>query len=423
MMVSGSPSANADIANRSKVVMSPQEQQAAYDAWLQSQLAQTNQLQGYSDAYNAEQRAYQDLSKALAKSGLAPSDYISQNMTGNGFAQGPNIPDSLDGQALNRYNLYWASDQSAAIRQALRDGTPIPTIANASPEVTKAIQAYQAAYGALPQVDAMGNFGSSIQPQLSQHTMGLNDYENLQKMLGDARTLGTQGVNSWNQNIQDVYNNQNRNGQAYLDMIGGGFMGGINPWATNPQWSGSSTPQWQAPQFANDAQLRLQAMQSPWGQAGAPFQQQAWAGGILGQSPFTPNMTNPFQPSPTTGLGMAQEKFMEQQNAQNTQTPQWFSGAFNPNSYNPQLATNAPWGGPFQNNAANGGSAPWFATPTQQTPSYGGSSPSWGATPQPPAGYSGGTPPPPMQPDYYTPPGAQQGNPMAFGQSPWGTWK
>ena len=28
---------------------------------------------------------------------------------------------------------------------------------------------------------------------------------------------------------------------------GGGFAGGINPWATNPQWSGSGTPQWQAP--------------------------------------------------------------------------------------------------------------------------------------------------------------------------------
>lgn len=383
MMVSGSPSANADIANRSKVVMSPQEQQAAYDAWLQSQLAQTNQLQGYSDAYNAEQRAYQDLSKALAKSGLAPSDYISQNMTGNGFAQGPNIPDSLDGQALNRYNLYWASDQSAAIRQALRDGTPIPTIANASPEVTKAIQAYQAAYGALPQVDAMGNFGSSIQPQLSQHTMGLNDYENLQKMLGDARTLGTQGVNSWNQFIQDNFNNINRNGQAYLDMLGGGFMGGVNPWATNPSWSGTGTPQWQAPQFASQSQLQLEAMQSPWGQAGAPFQQQAWAGGVTGQSPFTPNAFNPFDSS------LTERQQQQAQAAMNPAQLQWFSGTFDPNSYNPQLATNAPWGGPYQGNSANGGSAPWFATPSANP----------GSLNKP----------------------AQQ-NPMTFGQSPWGTW-
>jgi hypothetical protein len=391
MMVSGSPAANAAIAGRSKVVMSPEEQQAAYDAWLQGQLANTQKLQGYYDAYNAEQQAYNDLSKALAKSGLAPSDYISQNMLGNGFAQGPNIPDSLDGQALNRTNLYWASDNAASIRQALRDGTQYNVSGDwrNNPEVLKAIENYQNAYRGLPTVDQGGNYGSDVKPHLSQHTMSLMDFTKLGPQLDASRALGTQGVNSWNQFIQDNYNNQNRNGQAYLDMLGGGFIGGINPWATNPSWSGTGTPQWQAPQFANQSQLQGEAMQSPWGQAGAPFQQQAWAGGILGQSPFTPTMQNPFQPGPTTALGMAQEKFQEQQNAQNTQTPQWFSGTFNPNSYNPQLATNAPWGGPFQNNAANGGSAPWFATP-QANP---------GNMSKP-----------------------QQQNPMTFGQSPWGSW-
>ncbi len=82
-------------------------------------------MQGYSDAYNGEQRAFQDLYKALAKSGKAPSDYISQNMLGNGFAQGPNIPDSMDGEAINRYNLYWASDNAAKIRQALRENLEV----------------------------------------------------------------------------------------------------------------------------------------------------------------------------------------------------------------------------------------------------------------------------------------------------------
>lgn len=388
MMISGAPGANEAIANRSKVVMSPQEQQAAYDAWLQGQLARTSQLQGYSDAYNGEQRAFQDLYKALAKSGKAPSDYISQNMLGNGFAQGPNIPDSMDGQALNRYNIYWASDQAAAVRQALRDGTALPNFNTDNPEVVKALQAYQAAYGALPQVDQAGNIGSNVNPLYSTHTLNMHDMRKLQPQLADARALGTQGVNSWNQYIQDYSANQNRNGQAYLDMIGGGYMGGINPWATNPSWSGTGTPQWTAPQFANQTQLQGEAMQSPWGQAGAPFQQQAWAGGVTGQSPFTPNMTNPFQPGPTTALGMAQEAYQQQQQ-QPAQAPQWFSGTFDPNSYNPQLASNAPWGGPYQNNAANGGSAPWFATP-QANP--------------------GGIGKP------------QQQNPMTFGQSPWGTW-
>lgn len=387
-MISGAPSANAAIAGRSKVVQSPQEQQAAYDAWLQGQLARTSQLQGYSDAYNGEQRAFQDLYKALAKSGKAPSDYISQNMLGNGFAQGPNIPDSMDGQGLNRYNIYWASDQAAAVRQALRDGTALPDFNTDNPDVVKALQAYQAAYGALPQVDQAGNIGSNVNPLYSTHTLGMNDYNKLLPQLNNARALGTQGVNSWNQYIQDYSNNQNRNGQAYLDMIGGGFMGGINPWATNPSWQGTGTPQWQAPQFASTSQLQGEAMQSPWGQAGAPFQQQAWAGGILGGNPFTPNMTNPFQPGPTTALGMAQEAFQQQQQ-QPAQQPQWFSGTFNPNSYNPQIATNAPWGGPYQNNTANGGSAPWFPTPN-------------------------------ANPGNMSKP-AQQ-NPMTFGQSPWGSW-
>jgi len=387
MMVSGAPSANASIAAKSKVVQSPEEQQAAYDAWLKSQLAQTNQLQSQNSAYNQSEKAYNDLWKAFALSGGAPEGYISPNVS-PGIMQGPGVTDQVDGKTISRADLYWAHDQAAAARQAMKGGGSSYTApVGLSPEATKALQAYQSSFRELPQVDAQGRVGDY---GTAQHTYNMHDQRRNEQQLADSRTLGTQGVNSWNQFIQDTYNNTNANGQGYLDMLGGGFMGGINPWATNPSWSGTSAPQWQAPAFAGQNQLQGEAMQSPWGQAGAPFVQQAWAGGVTGQSPFTPTTSNPFAPAPTTGIGMAQQTLQEQQAAQNAPQQQpTFSGMFNPSSPSPQLATNAPWGSPYQNNG-NSGAPPWFATPTANPGAIGQKS-------------------------------NTQQNPMTFGQSPWGS--
>ena len=411
MMISGSPAANAAVANRSKVVMSPQEQQAAYDEWLRQAQAETERLQGYANNYATAQDAYNQYLKAVASAGGAEAGYESpywnlksaDNPGGGGL--NPNMTDYVNGKAVSRADMMRASDAARALRLHAEQGKPLPVLGNPNntgdglqadaarddPNVAKWQNAYLEAMKGLPQVDPMGNpIGGNYSTPLPTHQMGFGDIQPTLDRLAQMRASGTQGVNSWNQFIQDYSNNQNRNGQAYLDMLGGGYVGGINPWATNPSWSGTGTPQWQSPQFANNSQLRSEAMQSPWGQAGAPFQQQAWAGGILGQNLFTPNMTNPFQQGPTTGLGMAQEAFQQQQNAQNTQAAQWYSGMFDPNtSYNPQLASNAPWGGPFQNNAANGGSAPWFA-------------------------------PPAANPGNMNKPASQ--NPMTFGQSPWGSW-
>jgi hypothetical protein len=345
------PGANAAVAEQSQVIHTPEGIAEKYE---QKQAALEEQLKASSDIMQTLQSpagAKGDLTQAILDNlggrqtlGTGPGSTNQRgvssvvNPNGGGYFAvpkdfqaanpgnyGTSSPLDADGtladtswilNGATRYpklNQTYAQSLTAQVGEAMKAGQPItgilPENLSARPDIAAALADYQSAYDARA---ALPSFGTGTgnrftPPQLIQQAQsGLQD--------------------SYNTYVQDYYGNQAAQGQAYLDMMGGGAFGGVLPSATNPQWY-DTTPTMMEPGQLGEDRARQQAMNSPWGQAGAPWSSQAWAGGNF---------------NPMTGPQFSQNGQIQ------PNPPPWFgsNGMFNPNQFNPQMVTNAPWGTP-----------------------------------------------------------------------------
>ena len=373
------PSANAAVAAQSQVVRTPQELQAQYEKQQDAISAESSANTDLQKMWNAYKNGFGNLSTAIqgelggrmrampAGAPLNEGITLSPGSTGyyrpdvtNGSGQSyvgipeeytPRWPSArpfdisgtLRTPTLNRN---YAGELAGMIRSQMQDGGPIvpkPVVGNA------AVPSNQALWDRPGVNDAL--------------TSWVNAYQGLQNVQKDylGRPVGMQSggsaageskalTDSWNTYQQQYNQNRVTEGNAYLDQMGGGFYGGVVPSANNPQWY-DTTPTWGAPTREIGQRKGMeQAQNSPWGQPGAPWESQAWAAG-------TYNPSKGPQPAGQNG---------------DIQDPQRWNGSwgmFAPQQgFNPQLAVNAPWQAPKQQNNAFGatstpgmtfGASPW----------------------------------------------------------------
>jgi hypothetical protein len=356
------PGANMDVAKQSQVIRTPDEIRAKYEEQQAELKAQLQASQDVMKTLQSTTGAKGDLTQAIidnlggrqASPGgpyapatgmpndggdyfAVPIEYRQANPEygyGLGSVNGQFTGTQWDVNGNSRYpelNNVYARDLTSQINDALAAGTDpsgiLPAGLASRPDIAEALTNYQSSYA---QREALPDFGIGnkfVPPQVIQQSQtGLE--------------------NNYNTFVQDYYTQQQTQGQAYLDMMGGGAFGGVLPSALNPQWYDATATMLPFGHM-DEGRAQQQAMNSPWGQAGAPFSSQAWAGGNFNpmQGPqFSQN--GQVQPNPAPWLG----------------TP----GMFNPMQFNPQLAVNAPWGTPTkptgssqQGNGMSFGASPW----------------------------------------------------------------
>jgi hypothetical protein len=400
----GTPGANADVANQSQVVRTPQEV-AEEKARLEimegmrrdKQIARSQAYQAAQKPINDTIAAYQksspnDITQAIKAAMGGVQDSISLGLNPNNgasvtgyYANSPEgsipipqeyIPDDLSARDYNTIGSpftttpsrqlkgadLFASDVSSDIVSAIRSGgTPvIPDNLAGVQGIQDAVKKFQdtySAYQALPaQARSRDPRGSTPPPTGDQRIAQINQQSQQFQS----------GLNSSYQNYLDqTQNNWQTQNQAYLDQLGGAFPGGVLPNAWNPQWY-DTTATWNGNDTISGDAARQAAQGSPMGQPGAPFASQSWAwGGPQGpQAPQGGHQSNSWS-GPVD--------------------------SFSPVNFNPSLATNAPW-----------------ASTSQQQPQQ----PQWpgggGMNMSPSSSYHG--------------PQATQTNKMTFGQSPWGSF-
>ncbi len=132
--------------------------------------ARKSEAQGWLAAYSRSEIAYNELYKAVARAAHAPSGFVWEHVS-PGIAQGPNIPDSLDGVEILRADLYYGHAQAEAAREACRalncDSYTLPTT-HASAQA--ALTAYQQAIEALPRFSgSAGMRGTGTQRIMNMH--------------------------------------------------------------------------------------------------------------------------------------------------------------------------------------------------------------------------------------------------------------
>ena len=375
------PSANAAVAAQSQVVRTPQEIQAQYEKQqtaLDAQSTQNTDLQKMWDAYK---NGFGNLSTAIQNelggrmrampAGEPFNDGITLSPGSTGFYR-PEVTNG-SGQAYlgvpQDYTPRWPSPGSFDISGTLRT----PTLnRNYAGELAGMIRGQMRAGGPVVPKPVVGSPAVPSSQALWDRP-GVNDaltswvdaYQGLQNVKKDylGRPVDLQGssssstaaqskalTDSWNTYQQSYNQNKVTEGNAYLDQIGGGFYGGVVPSANNPQWY-DTTPTWGAPTRDIGREKGMeQASASPWGQAGAPWESQAWASGM-----YAPNRG----PQPAGPNG----------DIQPTQPWSGSWGMFAPQpGFSPELVTNAPWQAPKQQNNAFGatstpgmtfGASPW----------------------------------------------------------------
>jgi hypothetical protein len=374
------PTANAAVANQSQVIKTGAELKSAYEkelAAVNKAQTQNRELQklwdtyknGFSDFSNAVQsnlggrQIAQPGDPITAGNPLAPgavatfrnypiADGSAQSYTAvpDSFV-GPSGWDNTNGGYVRTpsENRAYADALATSVRDQMRAGGPVVLDSVAGPDPVPL------ANGLLQRQNVQDSLNSWVDANKAMQNTP-TDY------LGRPLGLDPQGgpggggntkalADSWNAYQQNYNSTKITENQSYLDMMGGGFYGGVVPSATNPQWY-DTTAQWAPPKdnFGRD-QLRNRAAASPWGQPGAPWQSQAWAAGT-----YNPSMS-PIQPAGSDG------KIQD--------APGW-EGSWNmfdpQQGFSPELVTNSPWTPQKKQNNAFGatstpgmtfGASPW----------------------------------------------------------------
>jgi hypothetical protein len=382
------PGANAAVAGQSQVIKTGAELKKAYE----SELAATNkaqtqnrELQRLWNAYKSGQSNFSEaiqsnlggrrvanpgdpitagqplLPGAVANFRIDPIDSTGQNYLGlpDSFVGQPGWDTAVGNQYTPSENRTYADQMATMVRDQMRAGQPVvlDSVVGPDPMPLPTMSRYSAANGdGLLQRqnvrDALTTWVDANKQMQNTPTDYLGRPMGLNPQGGGSGGSDTKALSdSWNTYQQNYNNTKITENQSYLDMLGGGFFGGVVPSATNPQWY-DNTPQWAPPKdnFGRD-QLRNRAAASPWGQPGAPWQSQAWAAGTYNPS------QSPIQPAGPDG------KIQD--------APGW-EGSWNmfdpQQGFSPELVTNSPWTPQKKQNNAFGatstpgmtfGASPW----------------------------------------------------------------